>query len=178
MSPRWILVAGVVVVALFFLAMFAPALLRSNPLRPRTLNDVALPCVRITEGTGWELLQERSQLSTMSSGRYLQRRGEPILIDAQLRLYETSNVTMKQSALGLMFTGPKMLDLTYDLHERTDRTPDDARSLLVDAISWSSDEERRLVREEVGKMSDLSQMVARLRRERDEALKPRESDAD
>lgn len=172
MSPRSIAVAGLCFATLFFLAMFASRFFRPHPRRPCTLDEIALPCLRLTDSTGWELLHERRQLSIMSSGRFLHRRADPLIVDARLRVFETSNATMKQSALGLMFSGPRMLDITYDLHECTDRTPNDAKRLIIEFVATSHDEDPGKLAEQVGPWEDLPAIVKQLDRPLSRSLDP------
>ena len=159
MPPRAIAYAAVGVVVLVAILLAAVWLTARRARRPIPLEEIALPCVRLTEGTGWDVLRTREDLNKISSGRYLNRKSDPILIDAKFRVFETTQVHMKQSGLGLMFSGPRQLDITFQAYERPNCTTSHAKELLVVGMYADEIEEVAALRARIETLHELLEVV-------------------
>ena len=104
--------------------------------RPQRLpiSDVSFPCVRLYSDHEWEGIDDATELESMPSGRYMNRRREPILIDSSFRILDMVNLKMKGSELGLLMRGPGRVPIAFDLMPQPQQSQTRARSLLVDAM--------------------------------------------
>lgn len=96
------------------------------------------PCLRIIDGSVWDSIDGLKDLGQISSNRFMNRREDPIVIDSEFRVFAMSNLKMQGSELGLLITGPRQVDVEFELIVRHDQSADDAKAMLVDLLSKRS----------------------------------------
>lgn len=92
--------------------------------------EIAYPCLRIHDSNTWEIIDDASQLQRMHSNLYIMRDAEPWVIDSNLRVLEMHKLSMKGSTFWLMFTGPRTVDVTFELKMSKGDTLAAARKLV------------------------------------------------
>lgn len=93
-------------------------------------NEIAYPCLRIHDSNSWEIIQDESQLHRMNSNLCIMRVEDPWVIDSDLRVMEMHKMEMKTSAYWLMFTGPQMVDVSFELQAATGKPLEEAKRLV------------------------------------------------
>lgn len=97
--------------------------------RPQIIasDEVAYPCLRIHDSNTWEIIQDETQLRRMNSNLCIMRSSDPWVIDSRLRVLEMYKMNMQTSAYWLMFTGPQMVDVTFELRATRGKPLDEAK---------------------------------------------------
>lgn len=108
--------------------------------RPQIMasDEIAYPCLRIHDSNTWEIIENATQLGRMNSNLCIMRSSDPWVIDSQLRVLEMHKMNMQTSAYWLMFTGPQMVDVTFELRA-TRGTPLEEAKKLVGRVLQSVD---------------------------------------
>ncbi len=118
---------------------------KSTSIVPDKLN---YPCLRIIDGSDWERIDSSRDLNVMPSNRFMNRKDDPLVIDSEFRVFEMSQLKMKESTLGLMITGPKPIQVEFELIARSDKSIDNAKEMITKVLSQEpsfSDEWRQAI---------------------------------
>ena len=78
----------------------------------------------------------------------MNRKDDPLVIDSEFRVFEMSQLKMKESTLGLMITGPKPIQVEFELIARSDKSIDNAKEMITKVLSQEpsfSDEWRQAI---------------------------------
>ena len=112
--------------------MASGAVIWSVYRQPKILasTEIAYPCLRIHDSNTWEIIDDATQLQRMNSNLYIMRNAEPWVIDSNLRVLEMHKLSMKGSPFWLMFTGPRMVDVSFELKMSKGDTLAAARKLV------------------------------------------------
>jgi hypothetical protein len=107
---------------------------RGNPtsIRPDELN---YPCLRIIDGTNWERIDNVEDLQHIGSDRFMNRKEDPLIIDSEFHVCEMSRLNMKSSPLSLLVTGPRRVELDFELINRSEKTTQDAKAIMTALLS-------------------------------------------
>lgn len=93
------------------------------------------PCLRVIDGSSWERVESAAALKRIGSNRFMNRRDDPFVIDADFRVFEMWNPRMQSHPLGLLVTGPRQVDIDFELIVRSDKTVQDAKAMLLELLS-------------------------------------------
>jgi hypothetical protein len=101
---------------------------------PVPADSLSYPCLRIIDGHAWERIDRPGDLDQINSNRFMNRREDPLVVDSSFRVFEMTEFNMKASGLGLMFTGPRRVDVSYKLILRPDKTVEHAESMVAELL--------------------------------------------
>jgi hypothetical protein len=127
--------------------------------------EIAYPCLRIHDSNAWEIIEDASQLQRMHSNFYMMRSEEPWVIDAQMRVMEMHKLSMKGSPFWLMFTGPRTLDVTFELKLSKGDTEAAAKKLVGRVLQSVDAELNPQLAEELSQVKTWQEMTDILIRE-------------
>jgi hypothetical protein len=85
----------------------------------------------IIDGSVWDRIDSLQDLNHLSSNRFMNRKEDPLIIDSEFSVFEMSQLKMRGSTLGLIFTGPRPIKVEFELKIRRDRSIPDAKEMVM-----------------------------------------------
>jgi hypothetical protein len=116
------------------LAILACVLLRRPTSKILSPDRLSYPCLRIYDGSLWEKIENETQLRTTPSGYYMNRKDDPLLIDSEFRVMTLSKLKMRGSEMGLLLTGPRPIEIEFELMLRPENSVPQAKMLVWNLI--------------------------------------------
>jgi hypothetical protein len=161
MSPKALVAVGICLIVLLVAAVLL--WLRFNSRRQWTPGDLAYPCLRVHDGRSWELISSEAELKLLGSGFYMNRRQDPLLVDSQLRVFEMSKLTMNGSELSLMVTGPRTIQVQFDLIPAAGNSSQRAKQLVEELLHDTEGELSPARQQELAEAVTFEQLLKLLR---------------
>jgi hypothetical protein len=115
------------------------------------------------DNQAWEGIETLPELESMPSGRYMNRRSDPLLIDAQFRILEMTNLKASGSELSLLLSGPRRIHVTFELKLQSNQSETRAKSLLLERVVNDQAEGAAEVRNQLRSQPSLAEMLKLLR---------------
>jgi hypothetical protein len=131
MRSKWLPASLVVAVVC---AVLAGAWFRRPTRLILTPERLRYPCLRIYDGINWEQINNETDLRSTPSNYYMNRKDDPLLIDSEFRVATMSKLKLQGSELGLLLTGPRPIQVDFELVLRSEISIAQARSLVDDLI--------------------------------------------
>ncbi len=97
-------------------------------------NKLSYPCLRIIDGKIWDRIDSSRGLNQISSNRFMNRRQDPLIIDSKFNVFEMSQLKMRGSTLGLLVTGPRQVEVEFELIVRRDKSIQDAKEMAISLV--------------------------------------------
>jgi hypothetical protein len=97
-------------------------------------NKLSYPCLRIIDGKIWDRIDSSQGLHQISSNRFMNRREDPLVIDSKFNVFEMSQLKMRGSTLGLLITGPRQVEVEFELIVRRDKSIQDAKEMAISLV--------------------------------------------
>lgn len=114
----------------------APGLYRP----PLQSHDLSYPILRIHDKRTIEIVANEDALATMSSDDYMNRKADPILIDSNFTIVQQSNLKMVGSEVTLMVTGPRSIQVQFQLVTQPQSgDKEHAKGMLLQCSSFDPD---------------------------------------
>ena len=161
MSPKALVAIGICLIVL--LAAAVVLWFRFNSTRHWTPSDLTYPCLRVHDGRSWELISSEAELKSLGSGFYMNRQQDPLLIDSQLRVFEMSKLTMNGSELSLIVTGPRTIEVQFDLMPAAEKSEQRAKQIIEELLHDAQGELSPARQQELAQAVTFEQFLKLLR---------------
>lgn len=135
-----------------------------------TIHDVFYPSVLIHDGRTLQIIVRPEELESMPSNLYMNRTNDPILIDSRFIVFELSKLKMRGSELGLVLTGPKQVDVSFDLKiVHPEHSIDISKKMIVGALRKYDDSPKATeIYERMEKQDSLRAIIQAVREVKNE----------
>lgn len=150
------------VIALAAAVLVAAWLLRTRPL-VLTPDKLRYPCLRIYDGRIWERIANEAELRSTPSNYYMNRKDDPLLIDSDFRAATLSKLKMLGSELGLLVTGPRPIEIEFEIAIRPDISAQQARALVEKLIRKEEPAPSQAPSDSIQNATSLAELIELLR---------------
>jgi hypothetical protein len=157
-----------VVISLALALLVGAWLLRTRSLA-LTPDKLRYPCLRIYDGRIWERIANEAELRSTPSNYYMNRKDDPLLIDSEFRVATLSKLKMVGSELGLLVTGPRPIEIEFEIEIRPDISAQQARGLVEKLIRKAEPGPSQAPSDSIQNAASLAELIELLH---DAALRP------
>jgi len=148
------------------LLVLAGTWMRRSARRVLTPDRLRYPCLRIYDGSIWERIDNEAELRSTPRNYDMNRKDDPLLIDSEFRVATMSKLKMKGSELGLLLTGPRPIEIEFDLEFRPEFSVSQARSLVDQLIQQAAPTPSHDLSDSIQSATSLAELIELLQRTR------------